>query len=145
MRHHQIAFPLLTTTFLLYTYTVLNYCLHMLYGDMMSYILLGCNVLSVWHQVLVATNVLSRGVDVPSVAVVVNYELPVTLSRQADPAAYVHRVGRCARFGRHGTAISLLDGPEDKAIMLQIEAHFGFSSTGGAGAGSVSTAGSDAT
>eukprot|EP00736_Rhodelphis_marinus_P010667 Rmarinus@m.3803 len=51
---------------------------------------------------LVTTDVLARGIDIPSVDVVVNVDLPV------DPEDYVHRVGRTARQGAKGTAISMV-------------------------------------
>jgi ATP-dependent RNA helicase RhlE len=55
-------------------------------------------------RVLVATDIASRGIDVPSVSHVINYELPET------PESYVHRIGRTARAGAPGTAISFCDG-----------------------------------
>jgi ATP-dependent RNA helicase DDX49/DBP8 len=53
-------------------------------------------------RVLVATDIASRGLDVPSVDLVINSELP------RNPVNYVHRVGRTARAGRRGRAISLV-------------------------------------
>lgn len=53
-------------------------------------------------QVLVATDIASRGLDVPSVDLVINSELP------RNPVSYVHRIGRTARAGRRGRAISLV-------------------------------------
>lgn len=78
-------------------------------------------------KVLITTNALARGVDVPAVAVVVNYDLPVTRVGSklvADEATYLHRIGRCGRFGRKGTAISFVDKPEDSKILADIENYF---------------------
>lgn len=75
-------------------------------------------------KVLITTNVLARGVDVPAVAVVVNYDLPTRRNGQrteADPATYLHRIGRSGRFGRKGTAISFVETAEDERILQTIE------------------------
>ncbi|PAA80276.1 hypothetical protein BOX15_Mlig009826g1, partial [Macrostomum lignano] len=50
---------------------------------------------------LVSTDLMARGMDFPSVAMVINYDLP-TASRE-----YIHRIGRCGRAGRRGLAVSL--------------------------------------
>lgn len=76
---------------------------------------------------LITTNALARGVDVPAVAVVVNYDLPVLHQGQrlvADEATYLHRIGRCGRFGRRGTAINFLEKPIDFQILEDIERHY---------------------
>ena len=52
------------------------------------------------YRILVATDIASRGIDVMDIEVVINYDLP------DDPADYVHRIGRTARAGREGRAIS---------------------------------------
>ncbi len=57
-------------------------------------------------RVLVATDIAARGIDIDQVSHVVNYELPDV------PESYVHRIGRTARAGAAGSAISLVDGEE---------------------------------
>ncbi|KAJ3114653.1 hypothetical protein HK100_001588 [Physocladia obscura] len=64
--------------------------------------------------ILIATDVGSRGLDIPLVQVVFNYELP------ADAADYVHRVGRTARAGRGGLSVSLIT-ERDIDILHNIE------------------------
>ncbi|HEV7346096.1 MAG TPA: DEAD/DEAH box helicase [Devosia sp.] len=57
-------------------------------------------------RILVATDIAARGIDVPGISHVVNYELP------DDPENYVHRIGRTGRNGASGVAITLCDGTE---------------------------------
>ncbi|MBS0220634.1 MAG: DEAD/DEAH box helicase [Proteobacteria bacterium] len=57
-------------------------------------------------RVLVATDIAARGIDVTGVTHVINYELP------ADAESYVHRIGRTARAGASGIAVSFCDGSE---------------------------------
>jgi ATP-dependent RNA helicase DDX19/DBP5 len=62
---------------------------------------------------------------VEQVTIVVNFDLPVDLRRNADCDTYLHRIGRTGRFGKAGIAINLVDGPETMALLKQIEDHFG--------------------
>jgi ATP-dependent RNA helicase RhlE len=64
--------------------------------------------------ILVATDIAARGIDVDGVSHVVNYELPNV------PEAYVHRIGRTARAGRSGVAVSFVDR-EERAYLRDIE------------------------
>ncbi len=57
-------------------------------------------------RVLVATDIAARGIDVPGITHVINYELPNV------PEQYVHRIGRTARAGREGVALSFCDVDE---------------------------------
>ena len=66
------------------------------------------------YDILVATDVASRGIDVVGIAHVINYDVPDT----AD--AYTHRVGRTGRVDRTGEALTLAQ-PEDEPIVRQIE------------------------
>ncbi|KAF9970930.1 RNA helicase required for poly(A+) mRNA export [Actinomortierella ambigua] len=59
-------------------------------------------------KVLIATNVLARGLDVTNVNVVINYDLPTTAQGMPDTEAYLHRVGRTGRFGRMGVTVSFV-------------------------------------
>ncbi|HAD49257.1 ATP-dependent RNA helicase SrmB [Idiomarina aquatica] len=68
--------------------------------------------------VLVATDVASRGLDIDDVSVVVNFDLP----KQAD--TYVHRIGRTARAGAKGVAISLVEA-HDALLLGRIERYTG--------------------
>ena len=66
-------------------------------------------------KVLIATDVLSRGIDVPQVTLVVNYELPLQW-RQVNMETYLHRVGRTGRFGLKGIAVNLVTPDEQPRI-----------------------------
>jgi ATP-dependent RNA helicase DeaD len=68
--------------------------------------------------ILLATNVAARGLDVPEVGQVINYELP------ESPEWFTHRVGRTGRMGRTGRAITLL-APEEAAKWRQFEKALG--------------------
>ncbi|KAL8709578.1 MAG: hypothetical protein Q9220_005670 [cf. Caloplaca sp. 1 TL-2023] len=84
-------------------------------------------------KVLITTNVLSRGIDVQSVSLVVNYDLPdmaPTDHNRADTQTYLHRIGRTGRFGRIGVSISLLSGARDWRILNEIEHYFQVKMTG---------------
>ena len=65
-------------------------------------------------RTLVATDIAARGIDVDGISHVVNYDLPNV------PETYVHRIGRTARAGAEGVAISLCDG-EEMAYLRDIE------------------------
>lgn len=77
-------------------------------------------------KVLVATDIAARGIDVDDISHVVNYELPDV------PEAYVHRIGRTARAGKSGIAISLYDNSE-RPLLRDIERLIGRSLDGSAG------------
>src|ERR1700722_13005528 len=66
-------------------------------------------------RTLVATDIAARGIDVDGVSHVVNFDLPNV------PETYVHRIGRTARAGAEGTAISLVAGGEELGYLRDIE------------------------
>jgi ATP-dependent RNA helicase DeaD len=65
-------------------------------------------------EIVVATDVAARGLDVDTISRVINYDIP------NDPEAYVHRVGRTARAGRAGQAILFIT-PREERMMREIE------------------------
>ena len=65
-------------------------------------------------DIVVATDVAARGIDVPRVSHVINYDIPY------DTEAYVHRIGRTGRAGRNGNAI-LFVAPRESHLLRQIE------------------------
>lgn len=69
---------------------------------------------------LICTNVLARGIDVPEVDLVINYDVPFISQfgfKHADHATYMHRVGRTGRFGTDGVAVSLVADETDGDLL----------------------------
>ena len=65
-------------------------------------------------RVLVATDLASRGIDIDDISHVINYDIPI------DPESYVHRIGRTARAGRSGSAITFC-ARDDRPTLTRIE------------------------
>ncbi|MDE5739415.1 MAG: C-terminal helicase domain-containing protein, partial [Bacteroidaceae bacterium] len=65
-------------------------------------------------NILIATDIVSRGIDIDDIQMVINYDAP------RDPEDYVHRIGRTARANREGQAITLVT-PKDWHHLLKIE------------------------
>lgn len=68
-------------------------------------------------RLLIATDILARGIDVQQLSMVLNYDLP------HEPETYIHRIGRCGRFGRKGIAINLANS-KDYCKIGFIEKHY---------------------
>jgi len=66
-------------------------------------------------QLLVASDVAARGLDIPDVSHIYNFDVPI------HPDDYVHRIGRTGRAGRSGTAITLVAGSNDQKAVAAIE------------------------
>jgi ATP-dependent RNA helicase DDX19/DBP5 len=77
------------------------------------------------EKILIATNVLCRGIDVPQVTLVVNYDLPVDFNGNADYDTYLHRIGRSGRFGKSGLAVNLVASDKDEMIVHDLEDYYG--------------------
>ena len=65
------------------------------------------------------------GIDVVTVTVVVNFDLPMTHNMKPDCKTYLHRIGRTGRFGKTGIAINMVDSPQSLAVLQAVEKHFG--------------------
>ena len=65
-------------------------------------------------SILIATDIVSRGIDIDDIQMVINYDVP------HDPEDYVHRIGRTARANRDGQAVTLVT-PKDWQYLLKIE------------------------
>ncbi|CDZ98663.1 pre-mrna-splicing atp-dependent rna helicase prp28 [Phaffia rhodozyma] len=66
------------------------------------------------HDILIATDLAGRGIDVPDVSLVINWQMSNTIE------AYVHRIGRTGRAGKTGLAITFL-GHEDEEVMYDLK------------------------
>lgn len=69
-------------------------------------------------RILVATDIIARGIDVQAVSVVINYEMPNSREN------YFHRIGRTGRYGRKGVSINLIGSADEMAMMNDIEKHY---------------------
>lgn len=69
------------------------------------------------HACLFATDIVARGLDFPAIDWVIQVDCP------EDSATYVHRVGRCARFGRKGKSMLMLLPSEEEAMLKKLESN----------------------
>ncbi len=83
-------------------------------------------------KILIANNLLTRGYDERTIGLVINFDLPKDLSgesavsqRKVDLVTYLHRVGRTARYGECGLAVSLYCTSDEKEMLEDIEKHYG--------------------
>ncbi|GMM35161.1 mRNA splicing protein [Saccharomycopsis crataegensis] len=67
------------------------------------------------YDILIATDVAGRGIDIPNISLVINYQMSKNIED------YVHRIGRTGRAGSTGTAITYLNGEDDKAVLYDLK------------------------
>ncbi|CAM1500764.1 Fc.00g099260.m01.CDS01 [Cosmosporella sp. VM-42] len=79
------------------------------------------------NKVLITTNVLSRGIDVSSVSMVINYDIPMKGRGDSEPDSetYLHRIGRTGRFGRVGVSISFVYDKKSYDALNSIAHNYG--------------------
>ncbi|KAK9493244.1 P-loop containing nucleoside triphosphate hydrolase protein [Lipomyces doorenjongii] len=75
-------------------------------------------------KVLITTNVLARGIDVASISMVINYDIPTNEVGEPDPQTYLHRIGRTGRFGRVGVSISFIHNERTWRQLDEIQRYF---------------------
>lgn len=76
-------------------------------------------------RVLIVTNMFARGINIPEITTVINYEMPYIYGKPpgtGDAASYLHRIGRSGRFGADGTAISIVSSNEERDALKSINA-----------------------
>eukprot|EP00300_Choanocystis_sp_HF-7_P009430 c1642_g1_i1.p1 GENE.c1642_g1_i1~~c1642_g1_i1.p1 ORF type:complete len:460 (+),score=110.65 c1642_g1_i1:32-1381(+) len=81
-------------------------------------------------KVLIATNVLARGIDILQITLVINFDLPMAHDGthrlpEPDYESYLHRSGRTARFGRKGITLNLVHDQQSMGVLDKIQKHWG--------------------
>ena len=82
-------------------------------------------------NVLITTNLIARGIDVPEVELVINFDVPckkIMGKVQGDAETYLHRIGRTGRFGKNGLALTIWDREQDKEHLDQIIKYYSMES-----------------
>lgn len=81
-------------------------------------------------KVLICTDLMTRGIDVPGMKLVINFDLPFEYTgggpgpRQPDFATFQHRSGRVGRFGQVGAVVNLIASDGDADALGQLAQHF---------------------
>ncbi|KAK9466830.1 P-loop containing nucleoside triphosphate hydrolase protein [Lipomyces arxii] len=81
-------------------------------------------------KVLITTNVIARGIDIASVSMVINYDVPLDANGNPDPQTYLHRIGRTGRFGRIGVSISFVHDERSWRQLNEIQQFYGIDMVG---------------
>lgn len=71
-------------------------------------------------RLLLTTDLLARGIDIPQVNLVINYDLPI------NKETYIHRIGRCGRFGKKGVSITMvkMEDQNDVKLLSRMKTYF---------------------
>ena len=71
-------------------------------------------------RLLLTTDLLARGIDIPQVNLVINYDLPI------NKETYIHRIGRCGRFGKKGVSITMvkMEDKDDVRLLNTMKTYF---------------------
>ena len=80
-------------------------------------------------NVLICTDLLSRGIDIPEAQLVINFDVPTSFDKKlersvANPETYIHRIGRGGRFGTSAVAVTLWNRDQDKDALDEIAKHY---------------------
>lgn len=76
-------------------------------------------------RILVATDLVGRGIDIEKVNIVINYDMPETDEIHGDGTdTYLHRVGRAGRFGTKGLAITFVANQKDSDVLSSVQDRF---------------------
>eukprot|EP00884_Botryococcus_braunii_P014372 jgi/Botrbrau1/22936/Bobra.0030s0013.1 len=80
------------------------------------------------HRILVATDLVGRGIDIERVNIVINYDMPTGVETEGRTESgadtYLHRVGRAGRFGTKGLAITFVSCEADSSVLNQVQERF---------------------
>merc|ERR1711959_814962 len=75
-------------------------------------------------RILVATDLIHRGIDIERVNIVINYDMPQDTEQSQGADTYLHRVGRAGRFGTKGLAITFVASEDDSNVLNSVQERF---------------------
>lgn len=67
-------------------------------------------------KILITTNLMARGIDIPETKLVINFDIPLGQHGDYDSKSFLHRIGRAGRFGRKGAAVTLIPRDESEKV-----------------------------
>lgn len=69
-------------------------------------------------KILIATNLMARGLDIPSTKLVINFDLPTGENGEIDSKTFIHRSGRAGRFGKKAAVVTLLNESDGEVRLV---------------------------